>query len=176
MAGLHRKEGKSKYLVLRRDGTRPAWPWLVLGAGDPDAPAGIRAYAKACGRRGRDIQYVNDLLDLAVDMEEWLTSNPEGDPDAPLHRTDNPYVLFMFQRPADEVLMPPIKPGDCIPVFNVSVKGMHEVATQILRLSPRDADQWVAEQFRQIAQLAYKLNEDDVVVTNEGDIHGKATG
>lgn len=41
MAGLFSnqpatKEGK--YLVQRRDGTVPDWPWFVLGARDPIAP------------------------------------------------------------------------------------------------------------------------------------------
>lgn len=30
-----------KFLVLRRDGTIPDWPWFVLGGEDPMAPGAL---------------------------------------------------------------------------------------------------------------------------------------
>lgn len=36
----------NKFLVVRRDGTVPDWPYLVLGARDPAAPAALRTLAE----------------------------------------------------------------------------------------------------------------------------------
>ena len=50
MAGLWRKNPETpegKYLVKRRDGTVPAWPFFVIAASDPAAPRTLRAYADA---------------------------------------------------------------------------------------------------------------------------------
>ena len=96
MAGLFSKtQGLmgGKFLVKRRDGSIPRWPWLVLGAADPCAPAAIRAYADACGLYGMDPVYVADLRDLADDFERWREDNGEGDPDAPRHRVDDPATV-----------------------------------------------------------------------------------
>jgi hypothetical protein len=43
-----------KYLVLRRDGTVPDWPYLVMGAADPVVPVALRAYAVEAERVGLD--------------------------------------------------------------------------------------------------------------------------
>jgi hypothetical protein len=64
MAGLHRNtEGsrEGKYLVQRRDGTIPQWPWFVLGAADEDAADTLRDYANRVEKRGLDPKYVADL-------------------------------------------------------------------------------------------------------------------
>lgn len=88
----------NKYLVLRRDNTVPDWPYLVLGAADPSSPTAIRALAADARERGKDPEYCDDLVGLAGDFEEWLRENPEGDPDAPPHRTDDPAVVSRLKR------------------------------------------------------------------------------
>lgn len=99
MAGLHRYHGKNgKYLVLRRDGTIPEWPNFVLGANDPCAPAALRMYAKRAQAEALDPVFVHDIRRLAdeFDAHRIRTVNigaKVGDPDAPLHRKDDPRVI-----------------------------------------------------------------------------------
>jgi hypothetical protein len=85
------KEGK--YLVKRRDGTVPRWPWFVLGARDAAAPKALLAYADEAERLGMDPAYVRDVRDLAVHFEEWREEAGNGDPDAPRHRKDDPATV-----------------------------------------------------------------------------------
>lgn len=82
-----------KYLVQRRDGTVPDWPYFVIAASDPAAPAALRAYADAAEAEGMDPEYVEDLRGQAGDFDQWRRENGAGDPDAPLHRTDDPEVV-----------------------------------------------------------------------------------
>lgn len=82
-----------KFLVVRRDGTVPEWPYLVMGARDPAAPAALRAYAAAARTVGMDPEYADDIDRLAVDFEEYRLNHGDGDPDAPPHREDDPAVL-----------------------------------------------------------------------------------
>jgi hypothetical protein len=82
-----------KYLVQRRDGTVPDWPYIVMGAADPAAPAAIRAYALAAEGLGMDPAYVADLKRLAFSFEDWRRQHDQGDPDAPPHRPDDPEVV-----------------------------------------------------------------------------------
>ena len=86
---------EGKYLVKRRDGTIPRWPWFVLGAADPAAPVGLRAYADEVERIGKDPAYVADIRTLADDWERRLAAGEwdEGDPDAPRHRKDDPAIV-----------------------------------------------------------------------------------
>jgi hypothetical protein len=98
MPGLWRfNTGEEKYLVLRRDGTKPAWPHFVLGARDPVAPEALRAYSAAAEKLGMDEVYCNDILVLAELFEEFLVEHNEGDPDAPKHRLDNEHVVWMME-------------------------------------------------------------------------------
>lgn len=84
----------NKYLVQRRDGTVPSWPYLVMGAADPAVPVAIRAYADECERLGGlDPEYVTDLRRLADSFDEWRKTHSTGDPDAPAHRLDDPSVV-----------------------------------------------------------------------------------
>ena len=108
MSGLFRndpatREGKYPVL-LRRDGTVPAWEWFVLGERDPNAPAAIYFYATACENAGMDPRYVSDLRDMAASWErtqaleakqraEGTFTDKPADPDGPRHRTDDPDVL-----------------------------------------------------------------------------------
>jgi hypothetical protein len=82
-----------KFLVLRRDGTVPEWPYLVLGARDPAVPFAIRALADESERLGMDPAYADDLRALADDHDEWRLAHGEGDPDAARHRKDDPDVI-----------------------------------------------------------------------------------
>lgn len=96
MAGLFSKSqglAGGKYLVKRRDGTVPQWPYFVLGAADPAAPYTIRAYATKCASIGMDAAYVGDLFVLADEFEAWRLANKEGDPDAIRHRVDDPATV-----------------------------------------------------------------------------------
>lgn len=84
---------EGKYLVTRRDGTIPEWPYFVMGASDPAAPWALRAYALAAEQNGMDLAYVNDLYALANEFEQWRKDHGSGDPDAPRHRTDDPATI-----------------------------------------------------------------------------------
>ena len=86
----------NKFLVQRRDGSIPEWPYLVMGAADPIAPLAIRAYAEAARHSGMDSEYCEGLERLAVRFESWRQENWEGDPDAPAHRKDNPGIVAMI--------------------------------------------------------------------------------
>jgi hypothetical protein len=85
------KEGK--YLVKRRDGTVPAWPFFVIAASDPAAPVALRAYADEAERLGFDSQYVRDIREMADDFVTYWHEHRSGDPDAPRHRQDDPATV-----------------------------------------------------------------------------------
>jgi hypothetical protein len=92
MPGLWRfAEGtrEGKYLVKRRDGTVPEWPWFVLGAKDPAAPWALRVYAVAALICGMDWQYVKDTWRLAGQFAGYRRCFGHGDPDARKHRLDD---------------------------------------------------------------------------------------
>jgi len=82
-----------KYLVVRRDGTVPDWPYLVMGARDPIVPAALRAYADEAERLGYDAEWIADIRGQAGDFERYRAEHGDGDPDAPLHRTDDPTTV-----------------------------------------------------------------------------------
>ena len=79
-----------KFLVVRRDGTVPSWPYLVMGARDPAVPAALRAYADEAERLGMDQEYVADVRGQADDFGAYRLANGESDPDAGPHRPDDP--------------------------------------------------------------------------------------
>jgi hypothetical protein len=84
----------AKYLVVRRDGTIPKWPAFVLGARDPAAPAALRAYAKAAREMGMDEEYVQNVLLLADNFDQYRAAEGGSDPDnAPLQRFDDAAVI-----------------------------------------------------------------------------------
>lgn len=88
---------EGKFLVIRRDGSVPAWPHFVLGARDPAAPVALRAYAEACELAGNDPEYVASLRDLAIDFDNYRLVEGEGDADAPPHRKDDPDVIAVMR-------------------------------------------------------------------------------
>ncbi|MHB1524908.1 MAG: hypothetical protein ACYCZN_01285 [Candidatus Dormibacteria bacterium] len=96
MPGLWRNQDgtkEGKYLVQRRDGSVPDWPYFVLGARDPAAPMALRTYANVCEALGLDAAYVRDVRRLATDFEAFLAGHGSGDPDAARHRTDDPAIV-----------------------------------------------------------------------------------
>ena len=84
---------EGKFLVVRRDGTIPHWPYLVLGARDPAAPVALRAYASACSALCLDPEYVRSINELAEDFERYRIEQGDGDPDAPPHRRDRLSII-----------------------------------------------------------------------------------
>lgn len=65
-----------KYLVVRRDGTAPAWPYIVLGARDPSAPAALRAYVEHA----------------IAEHDKKIEALPKRDRDLPEHALDKEYL------------------------------------------------------------------------------------
>lgn len=84
---------EGKFLVVRRDGTVPAWPHFVLGARDPAAPDALRAYADSAEKHGLDPEFVASIRELADDFDNYRAEQGEGDADAAPHRVDDPNVL-----------------------------------------------------------------------------------
>lgn len=97
--GLWRMSGipVGKYLVQRRDGTVPEWPYFVLGARDEAAEVALRAYADAAERLGLDAKYVADVRELADDFMNYRLDEGAGDPDARPHRQDDPAVVLRMK-------------------------------------------------------------------------------
>lgn len=87
-----------KYLVAKRDGTIPKFPYFVLGARDPWAPDALRAYANAAHVGGADGRYVTDLYQLAVEFEAYRDIHGPGQPDAdaPEDRVDDPNIVKLM--------------------------------------------------------------------------------
>lgn len=101
---------EGKYLVVRRDGTIPAWPHFVIAAADPSAPAALNAYAKNADIRGLDPEYTDSIRELAIDFGRYAERHrlkaEEGqhkaaDPDQGPHRIDNPAVIEMMRGNGD---------------------------------------------------------------------------
>jgi hypothetical protein len=88
---------EGKYLVQRRDGTIPEWPYFVIGAADPAAPDALIAYAEAARNLGMDQAYCDDLHALADRFMAWRAEHGSGDPDAPRHRVDDPAIIALMQ-------------------------------------------------------------------------------
>lgn len=96
MSGLWRNNKATKggkYLVQRRDGTVPEWPYMVLGAKDPAAQIALLAYADEAERLGYDPQYVADIRALADDFGTYRTSCGVSDPTSGPTRPDAPEVV-----------------------------------------------------------------------------------
>jgi hypothetical protein len=88
---------EGKFLVVRRDGTTPAWPHFVMGARDPAVPFALHAYATEAKRLGLDPGYCDSVRELAFDFDAYRKGAGEGDPDAPPHRTDLPMAIAMMR-------------------------------------------------------------------------------
>jgi hypothetical protein len=89
---------EGKYLVLRRDGTVPDWPWFVLGARDPVTPFALRCYAVAALVALWDWRYARDVWRLAGRFKRFRREHGSGDPPATRHRQDDPDTVAMMRR------------------------------------------------------------------------------
>jgi len=147
MSGLWRNSAENregKYLVKRRDGTVPEWPWFVFGAKDPAAPAGLRAYAAKAEELGMDSAYVADVRRLAGEFEAYRNAYGWGDPDAPKHRPDDPATVAemaqaagLVPASADQLLPEPDEAG----IYHYSDGS--RIAPAVLKL-PYKGTVWVA--------------------------------
>lgn len=99
MAGLWRNWMRGcKYLVVRRDGTVPSWPYFVIGAMDPAAPAALRAYAEEARAQGFASDYCDSVIAEASRFAEYRydrehSGDKKADPDKPPHRTDHTDIV-----------------------------------------------------------------------------------
>ena len=87
---------EGKFLVIRRDGSVPAWPHFVIGARDPGARAALLAYAKEHEWLGTDPEYVISIRKLAKEFDDYRKQEGNGDPEAPPHRKDDPAVIAVM--------------------------------------------------------------------------------
>lgn len=88
-----------KFLVLRRDGTVPEWPYFVLGAKDPAASSALLAYADAAEKMKMDPEYVQDIKDLAREFAEIRHRRGPSQPDetkSTAERKDHPVVMDLL--------------------------------------------------------------------------------
>jgi hypothetical protein len=95
---------EGKYLVVRRDGTVPKWPSFVLGAADPVAEVGLRAYALEVLRIVKEDpeqaevlgllpEFGERLLRYADEWKEYREKHGQGDPGMGPHRKDDPATI-----------------------------------------------------------------------------------
>jgi hypothetical protein len=96
-----------KFLIVRRDGSMPAWPSFVLGARDAAAPIALRAYADAAASLGYDTEYVASIRELADDFDRYRAEHGDGDPDAAPHREDNAAVVAAMNGDERSILVWP---------------------------------------------------------------------
>lgn len=94
---------EGKFLVVRRDGTVPAWPHFVLGARDPAVPYALRAYADKAEELGMDRAYVASVRELADDFDRYREQEGNGDADAGPHRGDLPRLVDLMGGRRDEI-------------------------------------------------------------------------
>lgn len=92
--GLWRNAGikGGKYLVVRRDGTVPDWPYFVIGARDPFAPYALFAYAREAQHSGNAL-FARDVHALAEEFDAYRKEHGTGDPTAPPEREDDPATI-----------------------------------------------------------------------------------
>lgn len=88
---------EGKFLVIRRDGSKPHWPHFVIGARDPAAPEALRAYADIAERMGYEPEYVASIRELADDFNAYRQREGNGDPEASPHRQDDPNVISVMR-------------------------------------------------------------------------------
>ena len=84
--------------MVRRDGTIPEWPSLVIGGKDPCAPAAILALAYRAEELGFNAQYVTDMRWLAGEFERYRAAHGNGDPDRGRHRKDDPAIIEKMRK------------------------------------------------------------------------------
>jgi hypothetical protein len=103
---------QGKYLIVRRDGTSPAWNNLafVLGPRDPHAAAAIMGYVESMMKeKGHDEAYCKALLELASSYDDYQKEHGEGDPTAPPWRAEAHDVMTALQGDTSVVVVFPDK-------------------------------------------------------------------
>ena len=98
---------EGKFLVVRRDGTRPHWPHFVLGARDPAAPIALRAYALFYDPI--DPEFAASVRELADDFEAYRELAGPGDAAALPHRHDDPHVIAAMRGEQAVIIVRPDK-------------------------------------------------------------------
>lgn len=98
LARHNTKTPEGKYLILRRDGTIPAWPSFVLGAKDRHAVAALHAYADSIAQ---DPDCHPDLpasiRRLANEFARYREQHGDSDPTRGLHRVDDPVIVALMR-------------------------------------------------------------------------------
>jgi hypothetical protein len=84
---------EGKFLVVRRDGTVPQWPWFVLGARDPAAAWALWFYSWVAWFMGMSPGYCKGCNRRSWEWREYRMVHGNGDPDAGKHRVDDPATI-----------------------------------------------------------------------------------
>lgn len=152
-----------KYLVVRRDGSVPAWNWFVLGAARSAAPAALRAYAESAENNGFDAEYVHDVRFLAEEFEEHQRDFGHGDPDARKHRWDDPVITSLLQK----------RRVTCVPDVDVSAQTLAELEHWSTRCLNAAAIHWESLKehlyFRQLLAEVKRILQCRVAGEKEND-------
>jgi hypothetical protein len=106
-----------KYLIVRRDGTVPAWGGLafVVGPRDIGAAAALRAYVTAhleAAKKSKaepDNDYLQSVLDRADEFERYLAQEGAGDPQAAPWRFEAHDVMTALEGNTSVVVVMPDK-------------------------------------------------------------------
>lgn len=78
-----------KYLVIRKDGSIPRWPYFVLSANDPASQAALEAYIAEARKLEYGSRYLRELESIA---DIFATFDAEGKPDEPDQRNTCEFV------------------------------------------------------------------------------------
>lgn len=90
-----------KYLVVRRDGTTPRWPYFVLGAKDIASVEALRTYARIASLHHYDDSYVQDVVARADAFNAYRLEHGESVADTFNSRNDVPMIIRAIEtRPA----------------------------------------------------------------------------
>lgn len=88
---------EGKYLVTRRDGTIPEWPFFVIGAQDPIAPWALRVYALVAFLLRYDKAYCLGVWRLARQFAQYRKEHGTNDPSAPPTNPDDPATVLKMK-------------------------------------------------------------------------------
>lgn len=114
----------AKYLVLRRDGTLPPWPYFVLGAADPAAWDTFAFYVERCRELGYSQQYLDELS--AIRLNFVKPNGPERRPDdGKVWPGNHPIVFQLLKLHAGGRGAPPIYDLNDVLYEHVSERFQH---------------------------------------------------
>ena len=93
------KTPEGKYLVLRRDGTVPPWPWFVMGGADPMVPWALRFYCLlGFVMRHYSWGYVKSMWRFTRAMQKYRREHGTGDPGKGPHRRDDQETIAKMRQ------------------------------------------------------------------------------